>query len=181
MNLQRLFYRGRQFWLALHHRPAARELEQAHRILGPELFALFLQMQPGEQVHSIRVMQQLVTQGESHPDLLTAALLHDVGKIRRKLRLWERVWIVLVRFIGGSRSRRWGRPMDGDLSHLPFWKQPLVVAEQHPAWGADMVAAAGGSPVTVWLIRFHAANLADVEPVQEVRLLALLQIVDDNS
>jgi hypothetical protein len=80
MSLQRLAYRGRQFWLALRARPAAQDLEQARLILRRDLFALFTTMQPGEQVHSLHVLRQLLSQGEEHPDLLVAALLHDVGK-----------------------------------------------------------------------------------------------------
>ena len=38
-------------------------------------------------------------QGEENPDLLTAALLHDSGKTRTPLRIWERVVVVIVNAI----------------------------------------------------------------------------------
>ena len=181
MSLRRLLYRGRQFWLALRLHPAAPGLEQARLILGSDLFALFVRMQPGEQVHSLHMLEKLLAQGEKHSDLLVAALLHDVGKSRRKLRLWERAWIVLSRAIWGQRAAQWGSASVSDLASLPFWKQPLVVAEQHPGWGAEMVAAAGGTPLAVTLIRCHADKPANAQQSPEGRLLALLQFVDDNS
>lgn len=181
MSLQRLLYRGRQFWSALRLHPAAPDLEQARLILGSDLFALFARMQPGEQVHSLRVLQQLLAQGETHPDLQVAALLHDVGKTRRKLHLWERTWVVLAETFLSSRARQWGNAHASDLARLPFWQQPLVVAEQHPAWGAEMVTAAGGTPLAVKLIRCHADKPARDQQSPEGQLLALLQFVDDNS
>ena len=181
MSLQRLVYRGRQFWLALRARPAAQDLEQARIILGPDLFPLFTTMQPGEQVHSLQVLHRLQSQGEEHPDLLAAALLHDVGKSRRKLRLWERAWIVLARAFLAPQAHQWGCVDANDLACLPFWQQPLVVAEQHPAWGAEMVAAAGSPFLAVALIRRHADKSARRQSDLEGQLLARLQFVDDNS
>ena len=181
MSLQRLVYRGRQFWLDLRARPAAQDLEQARSILGPNLFALFTTMQPGEQVHSLQVLHRLLSQGEEHPDLLAAALLHDVGKSLRKLRLWERAWIVLAQAVWGQQARQWGCVNANDLACLPFWQQPLVVAEQHPAWGAEMVAEAGGLPLAVMLIRCHADKSSSALPGPDGQLLARLQLVDDNS
>lgn len=181
MSLQQALYRGRQFWQALRARPGTQDLEQVRVILGPDLFALFAALQPSEQVHSLQVLQQLQSQGEEHPDLLVAALLHDVGKSRRKLRLWERAWIVLILAISRPQAHLWGSANASDLAHLPFWQQPLVVAEQHPAWGAEMVAAAGGSPLAVALIRHHADRPARRQQDFEGQLLARLQIVDDNN
>lgn len=181
MSPRRLIYRSRQLWLALRARPAEKDLEQARVMLGPDLFALFAKMQPGEQVHSLQVLQQLLSQGERHPDLLVAALLHDVGKSCRKLRLWERAWIVLAHAIWGLQAHQWGRVNASDLARLPFWQQPLVVAEQHPAWGAEMVAAAGGSPMAVVLIRCHAVKPVRPQQDLEDQLLARLQFVDDNN
>lgn len=181
MSLQRLLYRSRQFWLALRARPAIQDLEQARVVLGAELFSLFAGMQPGEQVHSLEVLRQLLAQGEKHPDLLVAALLHDVGKSRRKLRLWERAWIVLALAVLGPQAHQWGRENTIELARLPFWQQPLVIAEQHPTWGAEMVAAAGGAPLAVLLIRRHAERPANPRQDLEGQLLARLQFVDDNS
>jgi putative nucleotidyltransferase with HDIG domain len=136
---------------------------------------LFLQMSAGEQAHSLEVLRRLQASGEQEPDLLTAALLHDVGKTRRPLRLWERVWIVLA---GKLASRGGGSE---PLERLPWWQKPLAVAVQHPAWGAEMAHAAGCSPRVVALIRRHQDKGTLNLQVEEDALLRKLQSVDDES
>jgi hypothetical protein len=175
MSLDRLAYRLGQFRRHLGSRVAEAELREAHRILTPAQMKLFLQMSAGEQAHSLAVLRRLEAQGEREPDLLSAALLHDVGKALRPLRLWERAWIVLVgRFLGKSTAT-------GALENLPWWQKPLRVASQHPAWGAEMALAAGSSERAASLIRRHqekgSLNLQSEEDV----LLRKLQAVDDES
>jgi len=96
MKTRDIIYRIRQFWLAASAPTLTSErLGLAQAVLNPLQMALFRQMQASEQVHSLQVLKTLQEQGENHPDLMTAALLHDIGKIRYPLRLWERVFIVL--------------------------------------------------------------------------------------
>jgi hypothetical protein len=54
-----------------------------------------------------------------------------------------------------------------------------VVAIQHPAWGAEMAAEAGSSPLVVALIRRHQNLLQDEAVSLEDRLLGALQRVDN--
>jgi hypothetical protein len=51
-------------------------------------------------------------------------------------------------------------------------RRPFVVATQHPAWGADLSAAAGASARTCDLIRRHVSPADDPD-------LATLQQADD--
>lgn len=91
-----IFYRTRQFLLALRVEPLTEdELAPATAVLNSKQMNLFTRLQPSEQLHAIRVLETLIGQGETHPDLLIAALLHDVGKSRVPLQLWERIFIVL--------------------------------------------------------------------------------------
>ncbi len=94
----------------------------------------------------------MIAAGHTDPDLLAAALLHDVGKIRTHFFLPEKVLVVLVKAGAPRLYRRWGSGPAGG------WRRPFAVSVQHPAWGAEMVAAAGGSPLTVELIRRHAES-----------------------
>lgn len=169
-----LLYRTRQFWFALTARPTQNDLAHAGHFLTPELLQLFLQMQPGEQAHSLEVFRQLQDQGETNRDLLAAALLHDVGKSRCPLRLWERVLIVLVRAAVPGQAAAWGQGQPRG------WRRSLVVAEQHPAWGAQMAEQAGASPKTVELIRRHQEEIfADHRSDPGIALLIRLQSVDN--
>jgi putative nucleotidyltransferase with HDIG domain len=174
MTLTRLAYRLRQFrlaWAAAALDPSA--LERARQILGPRLWPLFVNMQPGEQTHSLTVLQKVTALGASDPDLLIAALLHDVGKSRSPLSVWDRSWIVLAKKLVPQAVKIWGKgSLDGR------WRI-FVVAEQHPAWGAEMAAAAGASPRCVDLIRQHQEQVDPANPLAET--LHMLQGADDES
>ena len=108
MSLGRVLYRVRQFFLAMRPAVDPQDFEHAHSVLTPAQMALFTGMQSSEQAHAMSVYRQLVAQGETSPDLLAAALLHDVGKSLSPLRLWDRILIVLARAVFPAQSRRWG-------------------------------------------------------------------------
>jgi hypothetical protein len=175
MMLARILYRIRQFWLALTAAPAPETLEQARLLLSKEQNALFQALPPGEQAHALQVYRRLKDHGETHPDLLCAALLHDIGKGQAPLRVWERITIVLARAVFPDKMSVWGRgPASG-------WRRPFVVAEQHPEWGAELAAQTGASPLTVALIRRHQELFNDRPTSAEEHLLGRLQAADDQS
>lgn len=171
----RYIYRVWQFWQALDAAPTKEELALARSVLSPPLLALFLQLQASEQAHSLRLARRLIERGENHPDLLVAALLHDVGKSCYPLRLWQRVLIVLCRRILPAASERWGQ---GDPKS---WRKPFVVAAQHPAWGAHLAREAGASPLAVSIIQSHQDPILNNPVTLQERLLSCLQIVDDEN
>lgn len=184
MNLTRLSYRSRQFVQAIRPHASQEDLDLVASILSSAQMKLFLQMQASEQAHSLRVLHALHSQGESDSDLLTAALLHDVGKTRAPLRLWERILIVIVMAICPSCVRSWGSEA-GQSSITRFgWRRPFVVAEQHPRWGAELATESGASPLAVKIIARHQEAITistDVEQSLEDDLLRKLQSVDNNN
>jgi hypothetical protein len=154
MKISRILYRVRQFGEALLVKPSAQDIALAREYLTPAQMHLFCQMPLRDQAHSLAVLRRLMQGDLSREDgraedLYVAALLHDVGKSRYPLRLWERVIIVLARRLFPRQARAWseGAPKG--------WRRPFVVAEKHPEWGAQMAAEAGASPLTVYLIRYH--------------------------
>ncbi len=164
----RLLYRARQFRLALFGPWPSVPEEALRPYLSPALIALFRRMSPSEQAHSLAVLRRLKEQGHSDPALLAAALLHDVGKSLSPLSVFDRVLIVLGKRFAPRLARRWG---EGKASGL---RRPFVVAAHHPAWGADLAAAAGASPRTCDLIRRHQ----DFSSPDDA-LLTALQRADD--
>lgn len=191
MNLERLLYRLRQFLTALHQAPlTSADLDQARQVLTSRQMALFTKLQPSEQAHSLEVLRRLVEQEETHQDLLVAALLHDIGKIRFPLQAWERGLVVLTKTLFPNQTRQWGHGAPRG------WRRPFVVAEQHPAWGAQIASQVGASELTVELIHRHqepfhfdtkqgggpspfAPAAPSLKPVE--RLLLQLQAVDDQN
>jgi len=162
-------YRLRQFWQSLTRRLTPEELADVRATLTPPLFELFCRMLPAEQYHAYTVWRTLIRQGHTDPDLLAAALLHDVGKSKMPLAIWERVIIVLGFKWFKQEALGWGI----ETGAPSFWTRPFVVARRHPAWGADMVEAAGGSPKTVALIRHHQSKSSELEG------LPILQAADN--
>ncbi len=174
MRNSQAIYRAGQFWLAWRAQSLTEEkLAPARAVLTTEQMQLFTRLQPSEQIHALRVLQTVQQQGESDPDLQTAALLHDVGKARAPLNLWGRVVIVLGKAFFRERTKTWGR------GQPQGWMRPFVVAEQHPAWGGEMASQAGASPVAVSLIRRHQSS-NEFPPIsqQEDHLLKILQNAD---
>jgi putative nucleotidyltransferase with HDIG domain len=171
-----LFYRIRQFKQAV----SAPELSEAQlaeiqTVLSDSEFALFLKFDQGEQWHSYQVMRTLQEAGHTQPELLQAALLHDVGKTRSPLSVWDRSLIVAVKQVMPEKTAVWGKD-NGD-----GWKRPFVVKEQHPEWGAEMAEVAGSSALVVSLIRRHQDNLPETALSEEDKLLHLLQWSDDQN
>ena len=172
-----MMYRVRQFWAAVRNHPLDQaDLTPAKRILTEEQMALFSRLQPSEQAHGLHVLQTLRNTGESHPDLLTAALLHDIGKIKYPLQVWERVIIVLCKRLAPRKLVAWGNSTPGG------WKRPFVVAVQHPKWGAILAAQAGTNELATRLIKNHQKDLSRCElEAHEKHLLGLLQEADNQN
>lgn len=149
------------------------DLDLASQYLTPELLDLFRQMQHSEQLHSLNVQRSVLEQGSVSHDLAVAALLHDVGKVRSPLMVWQKTLSVLVRAALPALFQRWSR---GSLTN-PL-QQPFVVYVRHPEWSAEMLAQAGASETAVWLVRHHAD---DAQALQHpaVQLLKRLQAADD--
>jgi hypothetical protein len=137
--------------------------------------ALFLRLQPSEQAHSLRLFRQLLDRGETDVELLAAALLHDVGKSRYPLRVWERILIVLAKALFPHLVKHWGQAQ-------PYgWRRLFVISEMHAAWGADMAAMAGAPAMTVSLIRRHQDILPTHPESIEERYLQILQSLDNEN
>jgi hypothetical protein len=145
--------------------------------LSPPLLALFRKMRRSEQIHSLNVLRAVLAQeADTPPDLAVAALLHDVGKSRYPLMIWQKTLPVLVRLASPALLRRWS---GGDPRKL--WLRPFVVYVHHPAWSADMIAAAGASETAVWLVRQHQQALPSQAEHESYHWLKRLQAADDTN
>jgi hypothetical protein len=182
MNTSRLLYRSRQFLQAITTRSSKDDIDLVSSILSPSQIDLFHLMQKSEQAHSLRVLTELRYRGDENLDLQTAALLHDVGKIQAPLRIWERVLIVIVKAFCPDYVKKWGSTPTGDSLTMLGWRRAFIVAEQHPAWGADLASQNGTSHMAVSIIARHQEQLPPLdnnENSEEDRLLRKLQAVDD--
>jgi hypothetical protein len=166
----RLAYRSRQFWNALPGTRKRVETEALLPHLTPTQIVLFRRMQKSEQIHALQVLNRLKAAGKTDPDLLSAALLHDVGKVLFPITIFDRVVIVLGKSIFPRLAGRWS---EGTPDRF---RRPFVVAAHHPGWGADLAEQACASHRTVELIRHHQ----DI-PSKDDQLLTALQAADDEN
>ncbi len=171
-------YRVRQFWGALlgASRPVDEALLGAY--LNPAQTALFQRLPAAEQTHALAVLRAMeAEQGTDAGRVLAqAALLHDVGKVGGRIRLWHRVAKVLLQALHPRL-----------LDHLALdeprsWRYPFFVLLHHAERGADLSAEAGTDAVAVALIRAH--HLAPAQSgldAQGQAMLAALQRADEQN
>ena len=166
-------YRLRQVARALFAFTQQVDIDLANHYLSPEQMALFQRMRHSEQLHGLAVLRDVLAQGPRTPhDLAVAALLHDVGKSRYTLRIWQKTLAVLVEKLAPMLFQRWSQ---GD--HL--WQRPFMVKAQHPRWGATLLAQAGASERAIWLVAHHQDDARQWQGHALFYLLERLQKADD--
>lgn len=124
----------------------------AEQYLSAKQMTLFCQMSKSEQLHSLNVLRDVLAQSPHTPrDLAVAALLHDVGKMRCRLTIWEKSFGVLMRWFAPGLFRRWA-----ERDTIRWWMRPAVVMVHHPAWSVEEAQAVETSSTALWLIAHHA-------------------------
>ncbi|HEX5502425.1 MAG TPA: hypothetical protein VFW96_07355 [Thermomicrobiales bacterium] len=146
-------YRVRQFRRALAPVVHARDRALAAAVLTPAQHAAFARLPAADRRHAAAVLRLLLAAGARDPDLLVAALLHDLGKVaadgRGRARLPHRVAKVLLeRYWPAAWARASARPRRGPL-------RGCYLLHHHPALGAARAARLGASPRACALIAAH--------------------------
>jgi HD-like signal output (HDOD) protein len=142
-----MIYRIHQFYQALRPKIGSEELQWAFDLLPPPAIQLFLRQSLAEQRHALDVALDLWS-GSKDRNLIIAALLHDCGKIKSPLNLLARIYIVVL-----QRTPR--KTWDFLLHSYPFFSSPLLTAQEHPAWGAELALELGLDSEIVELILNH--------------------------
>jgi hypothetical protein len=156
MWLNRVAYRLRQVrqQLGFVVPLSAEEQKEVARWLPTSALSLFRTMSAPDQRHSLRVCRGLLARGCADPDMLAAALLHDVGKAQERVPFWTRPVIVIGKLCAPRLLSRLAiYPREG--AALPRWQRSLGYAWWHADIGAELAAAAGLSERAVLYIRTH--------------------------
>ena len=138
---------ARRFFRGLRGSLTPAEQRTVRSLLRPAELQLFAGLQGRERRHALDVLAWLRANTSPPDELLVAALLHNTGKGR--LYAHERILhVLLLQFAPGLRERL-ASPGGGRLARA------LAAVRDHPARGAEQLAAIGCSPRVCELVRRH--------------------------
>jgi len=174
-------YRIGQLGRSLTPWVTARDRALAGAVLAPAQLRAFRLMSPADQRHAVRVARRLLDEGLHDPDLLVAALLHDLGKVDPdglgRVRLPHRVAkIFLTKLTPGLWLRVSVQPSRGPL-------RGYYLLRHHPSLGAVWAARLGVSERACTLIAAHQDDgaLRELPEAGFRQLLSRLRDADDHS
>ncbi len=157
------------------------DVQTAARFLNLPQLTLFRSLPRMEQLHALNVLRDAlsiplpVEDSRAVDDLAVAALLHDCGKIRYPVRVWQKTLPVLVK---KASPTLFYQLAERDPQHW-VWRG-FAVKQHHPAWGAQLAAQAGGiSERALWLIEHHQDSAAQWQGHIHASLLHALQTADE--
>jgi hypothetical protein len=122
----------RYVWALSAKKPSSSDCVEVGRVLGNELFGLWMTMPIHDQAHSIVVWRRYLQLRPSASQSEEAAvLLHDIGKIKSGLGIHARVCATIL----GPRTKRWR------------------MYSEHEVIGAAMLETLNADPLTVEIVR----------------------------
>lgn len=153
------------------------DLELARRNLSSCEYEAFRSMARSEQLHSLQVLEKVLSDDPAAPKaLITAALLHDVGKSRYRLSVWQKTLAVIIEAIAPRLSFRLS---EGEA--LGFARAPFVVRWHHAQWGGEILRNCGSDEEVIWLVERHQDGAERHRDRRTFALLSKLQSADSES
>ena len=150
-------------------------IQLAEQYLTAIEFAAFCAMSRAEQLHSLRALQEVLKQQDSTPRVLAAsALLHDVGKSRYHLAVWQKTMCVIVTAVMPSLARQLGKNEGKSVLRAPF-----AVRQHHARWGRDILRYCQSEDEVEWLVENHQGLSESYRDHPCYSLLQRLQMADD--
>lgn len=165
-------WRVLQFGHALRNRPDPAVDAELQRLLASDAqWQLLARLTPFDRAHHLRVHALLVRAGHDDPDLLRAALLHDVGKAdeRGRVGVIHRAVHVLLKRLSPALLERLAR--DGTWFTHGLW-----LSVRHAEIGGELAVRAGESDRCGALIAAHDTSATTSDP-----LLAALVWADNQA
>lgn len=161
-----MFYRMMQLYHALFPSIKKNEYLWIEDVLTQKELILFKAQSLIEQRHALDVAYDIQKDKQSitkelgpftYACLIKAALLHDCGKSIFHLRIWQRVFIVLVSYAPLSAK--------GLLNSKHILGKTLKIYHRHPVWGKRLALQAGVCIEVQELIKNHHLPLTAAEKI----------------
>ncbi len=162
-----MFYRLKQLYKAINPRVRSEELSWLPKILSEKELTLFGKQLLAEQRHALDVSEEILAQQSAieqalgktaFNNLLKTALLHDCGKSLIRLRLWQRVFIVVYEYFPTKIK-------DHIICQRNVFSKTMVIYKQHPTWGKHLATKAGLNQEVQVLIQNHHSPRNELEKI----------------
>jgi putative nucleotidyltransferase with HDIG domain len=126
--------------------------------LTPAEQVLFWRMSIPDQRHALNVAYTALQLACRQPQvnkqqLITAALLHDVGKEKGDISTWDKVITVLTHRLAPDWAKRWAR--FGRGSKLANLRHAFYIYYNHAARSAELLHSVGTDPYVIDLVSKH--------------------------
>lgn len=177
--LDRLFYRARQFFLAVTSRVNTEDRDFAQKYLTIPETALFNQLPRDEQKHSIivaRKMLKIAHGPQADVDervIAKVGLLHDIGKAAVKLGVMDRSFLVIMRRVFKVLYDKIAE--SGESPASGTFARKFYVHREHAGIGAALLKNAGTEGTIIQIIEHHDDKPKESDPIE----LFLLRKVDN--
>ena len=156
---------------------ASPDLGMAQKHLTQCEYAAFKRMSRADQLHSLNVLRAVLRKEPNAPaTLAAAALLHDVGKSRCHLAVWQKTLAVLLLRLAPGLSQ--GLSQSKSLNK---WRAPFAVQRNHPMWSAKILDDCGSDAAIIWLAESHHEDAKLYRDHEHYALLTALQAADSSN
>ncbi len=149
------FYRIKQFFWSITAKINNEDINYIRRYLNESEYVLFIKLSIQEQKHSVRVARDVQKECQmlhiAEDELIKTALLHDIGKIYKKLNAIDKSIMVLA-----------DKFTKGKIRNLKASKK-IKVYFDHAAIGYEILKNSGLSDKALYLIKNHHNDIIDNE------------------
>lgn len=139
-------YRVKQFFWSLDTRIGREDMEYVKRNLSEREYGLFMRLSKQERKHSIKVARdveaEFAREGIAAGEMVKVSLLHDIGKVNRRLNSIDKSVLVIADKVTKGRIRDIGLPK-------------VDVYFNHGAMGRELLSDFRLSERALYLIENH--------------------------